>query len=80
MKPGHDLFTQQLQRAGHRLRRDQSPEIELRQDPVQTKLLMQLLQPIGNAFRPADDDFVAPDLLIGDSLDRLRLCRAATIG
>src|SRR6516162_1336627 len=80
MKAGHDLLAQQLQRAGHRLGRDQRAEIELRQDAVQSELLMQLLQAIGHIFRPTDDDLVAPHLLIGNRLDRLRLRCAATIG
>src|SRR5437870_13252119 len=64
VQPRHDLFAQQLQRAGHRLGRDQGAEIQLGQDAVEPELLMQLLQTVGAIFRPADDDLVAHDLII----------------
>src|SRR5262245_4722688 len=80
LQPGHNLFAQQLQRPRHRFGRDQRAEIQLREDPVQPELLVQLLQTVGNAFGPADYHLVAPHLLIGNRLDRLRLRRAPTIG
>src|SRR6266852_4156376 len=76
----HDLLAQQLQRSRHRLMRNQRAEIELREDAVQPELLVQLLQAVGDALRPADDHLVAPHLLIGDRLDGLGLRRAAAIG
>src|SRR5271166_3640230 len=76
MEAGHDLLAQQLQRPRHWLGRDQRAEVQLREDPVQPELLVQLLQAVGDIFRPADDHLVAPDLLVGDGLDGLRLRRA----
>src|ERR1700730_11764339 len=40
----HDLLAQKLQRPRHRLVRNQGAEIELRQDAVQSQLLVQWLE------------------------------------
>src|SRR5215831_18218909 len=64
METRHDLLAQQLQRSRHRLVRNQGAEIELGENAVQSQLLVQLLQAVGNALRPADDHLVAPHLLV----------------
>src|SRR6267142_3045644 len=48
----HDLLAQQLQRSRHRLVRNQGAEIELRENAVQPELFVQLLQAVGDKFRP----------------------------
>src|SRR5215471_7482610 len=78
METRHDLFAQQLQRTCHLLSRNKCAEVQLRQDPVQPEFLVQLLQPVGNIFRAADDHLVAHHLFVGDGTDDLRFRRAAS--
>src|SRR5579864_5321669 len=64
--PRHDLFADQLERAHHEFGGDRGAEIQFEQDAVDAEFPFQFLEPVGDPLRPADDDLVAQDLLVGD--------------
>jgi len=76
MKRRLHLFAQQLQRLHHALVWDLGATIHFCQDPVETELFPQLHQPIGHLFGRADDDLIAPRLIVSNRLQSAPARRA----